>query len=254
MVRMPLQAGYEGRLLSGQSGLRRRRGFALLSRRLRRSPETVDHVVLGRCQMPSSRRHSRDAILRTARRPSRFSRADSLRAMNAASLPGGSEARVRACRRCAVWRQRNGFLQSRPQAARRRLFSSALDMRSGADHVHRAIRLCVRCAGPTTTGVLASTLRCRRAENGRRAPPITLDWAARTADDRHHRPLPRKRCAIPAAFVSGLAKAAAKGIPIVVPQGRPAPPEKRRDGTEPHRPHWAGSDAAYEALFRPLWA
>jgi acyl-CoA synthetase (NDP forming) len=89
-------------------------------------------------------------------------------------------------------------------------------------------------------------LRCPRAENGRRAAADYIDWALEQPTTATIG-LFLEAVRDPAAFVTGLVKAAAKRIPIVVLKvGRT--PESAAMALS-HTGALAGSDAAFDALF-----
>jgi acyl-CoA synthetase (NDP forming) len=241
MVRMPLQAGYEGRIYPvnpGYDAVEGLRCFPSLST----LPETVDHVVLGVANAKLEAALE-DAIAHGAQAVTIF----------ASGLVAGDErgelarrigARARAAGVTLCGGNGMGFYNL-DRKLRVVAFSSALDMRSG----------------PITFIAQSGSAFGALSHNDRRlgfnlAVSTGGEWATSAADYLDWALEQPTTATIglfleavrdPPAFVVGLVKAAAKGIPIVVLKvGRT--PESAEMALS-HTGALAGSDAAYEALF-----
>lgn len=241
MVRMPLQAGYEGRLYPVNPGYDAVEGLRCYPS-LGALPETVDHVVLGVANAKLEAALE-EAIAHGAKAVTIF----------ASGLVAGDEhgelarrigARARAAGVALCGGNGMGFYNL-DRKLRVVAFSSALDMRSG----------------PITYIAQSGSAFGALAHNDRRlgfnlAVSSGGEWATSAADYLDWALEQPTTATIglfleavrdPAAFVGGLVKAAAKSIPIVVLKvGRT--PESAAMALS-HTGALAGSDAAFDALF-----
>ena len=241
MVRMPLQAGYEGRLYPVNPGYDAVEGLRCFPS-LAALPETVDHVVLGVANAKLETALE-DAIAHGAKAVTIF----------ASGLIAGDErgdlarrigARARAAGVALCGGNGMGFYNL-DRRLRVVAFSSALDMRSGS--------ITFIAQSGSAFGALSHNDRrlgfnLAVSSGGEWATSAAdyLDWALEQSTTATIG-LFLEAVRDPAAFVGGLVKAAKKGIPIVVLKvGRT--PESAAMALS-HTGALAGSDAAYEALF-----
>jgi len=241
MVRMPLHAGYEGRIYPVNPGYDAVEGLRCFPS-LAALPETVDHVVLGVANAKLEAALE-EAIAHGAQAVTIFA-SGRVAGDEHGELARRIGARVRAAGVALCGGNGMGFYNL-DRKLRVVAFSSALDMRSG----------------PITFIAQSGSVFGALSHNDRRlgfnlAVSSGGEWATNAADYVDWALEQETTASVglfletvrdPAAFVGGLAKAAAKCIPIVVLKvGRT--PESAEMALS-HTGAVAGSDAAYAALF-----
>jgi acetate---CoA ligase (ADP-forming) len=241
MVKMPLLAGYEGRLYPVNPRYDAIEGVPCFPS-LAALPDAVDHVVLG---VANAKLESafEDAIANGAKAVTIFA-SGLLDDDDRGELPRRIGARARAAGVALCGGNAMGFYNL-DRKLRVVAFASTLDMRSGP--------IAFIAQSGSAFGALS--------HNDRRlgfnlAVSSGGEWATSAADYLDYALEQPTTAAVglfletardPAAFVAGLVKAAAKGIPIVVLKvGRT--PESAAMALS-HTGAIAGSDAAYDALF-----